>query len=127
MDRLPWQLLSYSVLACLAVAELLLTIEWGKLRGGWVHGGGFLGNYALQITAMIQFIQQKVASRVGLFLSTRFNNWENLRTRSDYMDALIAKSVIHEIWNRFHVYFYMAFWKAKREGCVLRKEDYSTE
>merc|ERR1719330_435167 len=51
-------------------------------------------------------------------LSWKFNEYENLCTGSSYVNGLIAKVVCHELWNRFHLYFYIAFLKASREGCV---------
>jgi len=120
--RLRWQLLSISVLVTLASIEAVGTVYTGQLRGTWVMNQWPMHKYAQQFTALIEDFQMGMFSKIGLWLSIKLNDAENLRTGTSYMNGLVNKVVIHELWNRFHLYFYVAFVKALREGCVVRDE-----
>jgi len=118
-ERLKSQILSLCVLCGLAGLEYQGTIYTGKLRGAWIENDWPFHERAQQGTALLEDLQMTVCSKLGYFLAWKLNERENLRTGTEYINGLIAKVVAHELWNRFHLYFYVAFLKANREGCVI--------
>jgi len=117
--RLKWQILSFSVFGFLMCMELTGTVITGRIRGRWVREGWPFAEYAQQCTALIEDVQMSVCKGLGFVLGKKLNDLENLRTNTDYINGLIRKVVVHELFNRFHLYFYVAFYKATSEGCVV--------
>lgn len=124
--RAPWQLLSLSLLLTLAFLEVMGTIFTGRLRGAWVKEQWPFAERAQQLTAILEDAQMTLCCKLGYRLSLWLNEQENLRTGTEYINGLIMKVVCHELWNRFHLYFYIAFLKASREGCVMQVQGRQT-
>lgn len=120
--RLKWQVLSVVVLVSLGALEAIGTVYTGKLRGTWIKRKWLFYQRAQQLTAFLEDLQMVLCGKLGYFLSWKLNELENLRTGTEYVNGLIAKVVCHELWNRFHLYFYIAFLKASREGCISTKD-----
>jgi len=118
-NRFKWQCLSFTVFALLMSLELTGTVFTGRLRGRWVREEWPFSRYAQQCTALIEDIQMTACKAIGYFLGKKLNDLENLRTNTEYINSLIRKVVVHELFNRFHLYFYVAFYKASSEGCVV--------
>jgi len=117
--RARWQALSVFLLVSLGTCEAIGTVFTGRLRGAWVRDQWPFHERAQMITAIIEDIQMTTCGKIGYIMSVWLNDRENYRTETQYINGLIAKVVCHELWNRFHLYFYVAFVKALREGCVM--------
>lgn len=132
VGRWPRQLISYSALAVLAATMGFLTVLIAEFRGIWVSMNGIdatddHGNplpawwghqYASPITAVWSACQAQAFCSLSQCLSRRLNEWENWRTSRQHVDHLIAKLFIFEFVNRFNVFIYVAFVKARTRGCV---------
>merc|ERR1719299_94614 len=72
-----------------------------------------LHNYASVITALLSSGQSGIFCYLGHYLARKLEDWENWRTSTQYVDHLITKLCLLEFANRFNVFAYVAFVKAK--------------
>eukprot|EP00927_Polykrikos_kofoidii_P041480 TRINITY_DN35374_c0_g1_i1.p1 TRINITY_DN35374_c0_g1~~TRINITY_DN35374_c0_g1_i1.p1 ORF type:complete len:458 (+),score=38.50 TRINITY_DN35374_c0_g1_i1:2-1375(+) len=108
----PRKVVSYTMLLCLACVELaVLTVARYYLQK---HLG-------LSLLGMVVSVVMMVFGILGRRVALCLNQWENHRTRSDFVGELARKVFIFEFISRYCLFLYIAFVKAYVEGCVVHK------
>ena len=60
-----------------------------------------------------------VLRQIWKTLGLELNKWENHVTNSNFANSFAWKMFLFEFCNSFNAYFYIAFFKARFEGCLV--------
>jgi hypothetical protein len=135
------QCASFFFLAVVVAVAVYFTYLTCLVRQHWVEEGQLFGipatgflfqesmgsylpiEYASVLTAGLQSIHVTIVATVGKAAAKFLNEWENYKTRSEFVDKLVWKIFTCEAIIHYNVFIYIAFVKASFVGCVELDDD----
>lgn len=122
VGRIPRRIVSYILLLSLAILEVNIILGVLHMRGELSKGHLDDANVFRSVTFAMSSIMSCV---MGIFgglgnqLAQSLNKWENHKTSHAFVNNLISKVFVFEFVGRYSIFMYVAFLKARVEGCVV--------